>query len=313
MKKVIFVSGTSFSGSTFLDMILANDPGGFSCGEVYALFHPFRPHHINPECGCGDKDCQIWSQVLKKGENVLYETIFDMFDVDFIVDSSKDLFWFRKHMKILKRKGIGVKNVLIWKTPLELAKSFQKRNRLKEWKKNWTNYHRSYITLIPEYKAVRYSDLTQNESILKDLCDYLGIAYFAQKSQFWQKIHHTLFGNTSAKIHLYSQNSENFLRKKAELVRTSNQGYLNADFGYRSIYYKPVEEDLLVNLVQMEISSDPYLGKIMEVLNCTGKVSRTILMDKLKVPRTILYAKRLGKLLFHRPQVHLKLICKQVT
>ena len=45
MKQVIFVGSTSYSGSTFFDMTLGNDPTGFSCGEVYAFFHPFRPHH----------------------------------------------------------------------------------------------------------------------------------------------------------------------------------------------------------------------------------------------------------------------------
>ena len=59
MKKVIFIGGTSYSGSTFFDMILANDPKGFSCGEVNALFNPYRPHHTDPLCGCGDINCDF--------------------------------------------------------------------------------------------------------------------------------------------------------------------------------------------------------------------------------------------------------------
>ncbi|HDH57681.1 MAG TPA: hypothetical protein ENF16_03625, partial [Bacteroidetes bacterium] len=199
MKKVIFIGGTSFSGSTFLDMILANDPRGFSCGEVRALFHPWRPHHFNPECGCGDENCEVWRQVLQNGEKNLYETIFSLFDVDFILDSSKDLFWIKKQMRYLGKQNVEVKNVLIWKTPLELAYSFKKRGRLKEWKKSWINYHRAYLTLIGPHLAVKYSDLTKDEKALIKICEYLEIPYFAEKIHYWEKTHHTLFGNTSAK------------------------------------------------------------------------------------------------------------------
>ena len=45
-RMVIFVGGTSFSGSTLVDMMLANDPAGLSCGEVYAIFYPYRRHHL---------------------------------------------------------------------------------------------------------------------------------------------------------------------------------------------------------------------------------------------------------------------------
>ena len=65
-KKVIFVGGTSFSGSTFLDMMLANGEEGFSAGEVYALFYPYRPGHINPQCCCGDPSCTIWKDIKRE-------------------------------------------------------------------------------------------------------------------------------------------------------------------------------------------------------------------------------------------------------
>lgn len=53
-KTAIFIGGSSYSGSTLLDMMLASGEDGFSAGEVSALFYPYRPHHINPECvnGC---------------------------------------------------------------------------------------------------------------------------------------------------------------------------------------------------------------------------------------------------------------------
>lgn len=78
-KKVIFVGGTSFSGSTFLDMMLASGEEGFSAGEVYALFHPYRPGHINPQCCCGDPGCSLWQDIKSKCIINLYLEIFKRF------------------------------------------------------------------------------------------------------------------------------------------------------------------------------------------------------------------------------------------
>ncbi|MHC4179030.1 MAG: hypothetical protein ACYSWU_16065, partial [Planctomycetota bacterium] len=117
-KTVIFVGGTSYSGSTFFDMTLANDPEGFSCGEVSALFFPYRPHHIEPDCGCSDSDCSIWRRLLGNGYADFFPAIFERLpEVDFIVDSSKDVFWIAKQLKALRKHGIRAKHVLIWKDP----------------------------------------------------------------------------------------------------------------------------------------------------------------------------------------------------
>lgn len=287
MKKVIFVGGTSYSGSTLLDMILANDPRGFSCGEVHALFYPWRPHHVNPECGCGDENCNVWSTVLNRGEKKLYETIFDLFGVDFVVDSSKDLFWIQKQMKLLRKTDIEVQNILIWKTPLELAHSFAKRNRLKEWHKSWISYHRAYYSVISEHKTVKYSDLTNKEDALIALCEYIGIRYFPGKADYWNKTHHTLFGNTSAKIHLYAQSSEKFKKDRDELLHTSDRGNSIASSKYRSVYYDSVEDQSLSNFVIQEMDNDQNFARIMEVME-SGKDS-----DAIGVSRPILKLRRL--------------------
>jgi hypothetical protein len=37
-----------------LDLMLSNTPAGSSCGEIYAMFRPWRLHHRHPACACGD-------------------------------------------------------------------------------------------------------------------------------------------------------------------------------------------------------------------------------------------------------------------
>jgi hypothetical protein len=78
VKKVIFVGSTPFSGSTFLHMILANDPKGFPTGEARFLAQPRGFHHVNPVCSCGDPNCTIWRDIYRGGPENVYETIFQL-------------------------------------------------------------------------------------------------------------------------------------------------------------------------------------------------------------------------------------------
>ena len=212
-KKVIFIAGTSYSGSTLLDMILANDPKGFSCGEIIHLFDPFWPEHFDHVCGCGDVKCDVWRRVLKNGADKLHDTIFEIYpDISFITDSSKDPYWIYWRTKELSKKNIQVKNLLIWKTPLELAHSFRKRNRTIDSTEFWESYHRLYFTLIKDWMAVKYSDFVQKRESLEKICEYLGIPYYSSKYQYWDKKHHTKFENISLKINLFEPDYGNYKR-----------------------------------------------------------------------------------------------------
>jgi hypothetical protein len=221
MKQVIFVGGSSYSGTTMLDLTLGNDPSGFSCGEVARYLHPTRPHHIRPICGCGNPNCRTWPSILEHGTHQLHETIFDSHrNVQFIVDSSKDVFWIKTQHDRLRRRGIDTKHVLIWKTPLEAAESFKKRGRLAVWEKSWVSYHRLYFSLIPEWTAVRYSEYVSNPASLRTICSDLEIPYFEGKERYWEKQHCILGGNHSARVHLYSFDSDAFARSSRVMSNT---------------------------------------------------------------------------------------------
>jgi len=265
-KKVIFIGGTSYSGSTFTDMILANDPAGFSCGEVNGLFHPIYSYHINPLCVCGDSDCNIWKHVLSSGKRELFKTIFDLFPhVEFIVDSSKKPYWIRFHAKNLFTKGIECKHILIWKTPLEFAYSCKKRGGT-GWQRKWINYHRVYFRAVKEWRSVKYSELANNPDSLKKICDYLKIPYFSSKANYWDKKHHTLFGNQSAKIHLKPKNSFEYKALGKSLNYDSNRKDISTEDLHRTIYYKNINDKALEKSVKKEIDTNDKLKKILELL-----------------------------------------------
>ena len=220
-KKVIFIGGTAYSGSTFLDMVLANAPDGFSCGEVNAYFYPYREHHINPLCGCGSPACDIWYKIKKNGLKKLYQTIFELYpEVNIIVDSSKDPDWIRDRIDDLKDTGISVENILIWKTPEEFFASCSKRGKTKRWEQEWINYHRYYFSQINNWISLPYKHLATTTDTLKKLCNVIDIPFFYGKEEYWRKKHHTLFGNTSAKIHLYDKKTDNYDQCQKNLTRS---------------------------------------------------------------------------------------------
>lgn len=270
-KKVIFVGGTSYSGSTFFHLTLANDPAGFAVGEVQHLFAPTKERHLRStwKCGCGDPSCDFWDRVKKRGVEALYETIFELNpEVDFIVDSSKNVVWTAEHSERLARRGIEVERVLIWKTPLEFAHSLKKRNRLGEGEglANWPRYHRLFYSFMDEWRAIKYSEYTNDQApVLTAVCDYLGIPYFPGKERFWEKTHHVLGGNLSSRIHLYSQNSSNY-QEVQRRAAGGNRELAGVEARHRQVYYEDPDQQELRELVDRLRADVPQVDQIEEML-----------------------------------------------
>lgn len=64
--KVIYVTGYGRSGSTILDIALAQHPDVFGAGEISAMCrHVWRE---NEYCACGEriKDCAVWAPIMKR-------------------------------------------------------------------------------------------------------------------------------------------------------------------------------------------------------------------------------------------------------
>ncbi len=260
MKKIIFVGGTAYSGSTMFHLILANDPHGFATGEVHALFNPRMPHHSTPKCGCGDDGCQIWHDIRKNGEDNLFDSIFERCpEVNFVVSSSKNPFWIHAQNKLAQSKGFETKNVLIWKSPLEFAQSTKKRGQYGIWEKSWINYYRLYAALMDEWRAIKYYNVANHpEETLIDVCNYLGIPNPPDKRDFWQKKSHVLFGNYSARMHL--------VEEKAAKDLVANTNASNWADHHRRIHYRESDDTTLSQLVDEIVKESPYIDDIRRML-----------------------------------------------
>ncbi len=269
-KQLLRIAGTPHSGSTMLDLMLSNREEAFSCGEINALFRPYRPHHFHPDCACGDPACAIWESVRSKGEAALWPTMCDRFpDINIFVDSSKDLIWFKDQVKADRHHNLNVQNILIWKTPEEYAFSCLKRGKKKLWKKAYINYHLRYFSLMKIWVSVRYADLAQNpEKKMESLCQSLVIPFSPGRSRYWEKRHHTLFGADSAR-RLLPYNPGNPAGSIAPDATAIAHRRNHAADNQPEIRYKDNIREQLPPEIVAEIDNTPLLTDIRQVLEKT--------------------------------------------
>ncbi|MEO1033797.1 MAG: hypothetical protein AAFX55_20610 [Bacteroidota bacterium] len=151
-KKVIFVAGSSYSGSTILNLILGNDEKRNALGEIRALFCPKKAHH-HKKIDELRKDPK-WERIFDGGLKNLYSNLFTEYpEIDVWIDSSKDPIWISEQIQNLKKSNIPSNVVLIYKTPLKFAQSALKRNQ-QQWERKWLNYHLSFFDLIKDYHQI---------------------------------------------------------------------------------------------------------------------------------------------------------------
>lgn len=292
-KKIILIGGTSYSGSTMLDMILGNDPNGFSAGEYRGFLMPRKMRHYNTTFISKEAE-NLWSLVKRNSLKNIYKTIFSEYrNVKFIVDSSKHPLWIKQMETIAIKQGFDVKHVLLWKTPEEFAYSCYKRKKLKNWDNSWKKYYRLYFSIFNNFTIVSYSKLVKDEAYLKEICYLLDIPYFNSKREFWQKKSFTLGGNRSAKMHLYNKDSEAFRKSAGSLIEDSIDRDLNIQKKYQQIYYELDDPFLIDNHIKESINSDFLIKKIQNVLKNNMNIIRRSQIDK-----ELLYKKSIIRLFF---------------
>lgn len=264
MQQVIFVGGTSYSGSTLLDMILSHDATGFSCGELSSYIYPYRAKHLRPVCGCGDPACDVW-QRMTYSETGAHLSLFREFpEKRFHVDSSKSPVWIADQTRWLGSHGIQTANVLIWKTPGEFHASRVKRGLEKNWARDWITYHARFFTLMDDWVALPYSALVQEEDALPRVCAKIGIDHFPGKERYWEQTHHTLFGNASAKIHLFDPDSSAYKAHQQDLPSTTGAAEDCANARHRSIHRPQSTDD-----PDVQAGERDSMERILSVLGAT--------------------------------------------
>ena len=214
--KLINICGTARSGSTMVDLMLGNHARAFSLGEVHAWFRPFRTHHFEIICSCGQNDCP-WEELKKLKESEFHQKCFEILDVDTLVDSSKSLPWEIDNNNWAKQNGTAVYNVLLFKEPVSFFYSFWKRGvSLEAARQNqFVKYYKRFFQSKMPFIALNYNNLVADPATtLEKLCKVLDIPYFAGRECFWEKEHHHLFGSRGTRKQVEVSNSQ--IRKQEE-------------------------------------------------------------------------------------------------
>ena len=255
-KKIIFIGGVSYSGTTLLDMILGHDTHGFSGGEIQGVF-------LNKEgfdCACKKDICDIWNSIKKSGYKNVYDNIFKMLpEIKFIVDSSKSIYWIEHNSNVVSYPHV---HLLIFKSPVESAFSFKKRGKLHNWEQEWVNYHLSYFNLFTNWTAIAYSKLVHSSKHLENLCKSLDIPYFLNKHKYWLKQHHTIGGNLSTKIHTFNNDQFNAAVKK---LHNSIPDYSFCQNKIQSLYYDNIDNKTFQYVTERK-KINPIISDIETVL-----------------------------------------------
>lgn len=194
---VVNVCGNAHAGTTVLHLMLANGPEALACGEVYARFRPWRPHHVQPRCACGADPCPVWASLAGVREEEFHRTALGLPGIEYVVDSSKRLPWVCDVNRWLAATGTPVRNVVVWKEPRDLAYSiWRRRGDVGSWRSSFLGYHRQLLDTGLAFVATCYSDLVARPAVeLRALCEAVGIGYTTGRERFWRGEHHHLFGS----------------------------------------------------------------------------------------------------------------------
>lgn len=228
-----------------LDLMLGNASDAFSCGEIHAWFRPWRPHHFEIDCPCGEIPCPVWKKLLSTPENQIHAKIISEFGLKFVIDSSKHLCWVIDTQEWATENGITTTNLLLWKNPINLAYSYWKRGHdLAYWRRVFVRYHSRVFEIGLPFLAVNYNDLVINPQMkLGEICKAVGMAYFEGKERFWEKKHHHLFGSGGIRKQVETGNS----------IITAKETFSN-------------EFDTHIGILQEQIAADRKVQHILEIL-----------------------------------------------
>lgn len=189
-RTLINVCGMPRSGTTMLGLMLATGEEAISCGEASSWFRVARYR--------ADGTVPDSFQALKNVEEQhFHHRLMDRHGARFAVDSSKDLDWIIDHTRLGPDNHLNVYNILIYKSPVDIALSWWKRGEFDRWRRYFLRYHYQILFSGVDFCTVSYDALVETpRQTIQSVCALTGLPYFEGKELFWRHDHEMLGTNS---------------------------------------------------------------------------------------------------------------------
>ena len=235
---LINVCGMPRAGTTMLGLMLASGHDAVSCGEACAWFRVARHRR-------GATVPEAYNLLKNENERSFHRRLMAHHGVQFAVDSSKDVDWVIDHTRWAEHSGLRVFNLLIHKSPVDIALSWWKRDEYERWYRYYLRYHLQFLCSGLDFWTVSYDALVAEPGrTLRRICRLTGLPYFEGKEQFWNYEH--------------------------ELLGTNSRGVRSQLGQRRSTIEKPAIPDAfrpLAEQVQAQASTDRLLARVRNALD----------------------------------------------
>ena len=219
---VVNVTAVSFSGSTWLNLMLGSHPEAFSVGELKKVLE-----YEKPVCSIHGEPCPLWSQFNHPSdENPFLQLSRLSGKRVLIVNKSRKFLPFQKHPQIESRFIHLVRD-----NRAVLASFLRKNPQMTTLGVSWWLAHdlRRNLRLHRRQPAkhvihVQYEKLQQDpEAELRRLCDFLGISYDPAMLEFWKPEHHFIAGNRGTLFGMLRKGEQSVAPEQA-LVASPDDG-----------------------------------------------------------------------------------------
>lgn len=182
MAKLIYVSGASFTGTTMMGLILANQSNGFAMGEVWSIFRKGLPEDVATD--------EEWQVAYSKGRKWIHFYFLNNYDV--VTDSSKRIGWVRHTSRRIRRlTSHKIHHVLMYKEPINAFHSFwnRKYKKFDKFYQIYSTYYKQYLKNFgPPDIWVQLEQFTKwPESTTEHICKILSITYIPKKHAYWHR------------------------------------------------------------------------------------------------------------------------------
>lgn len=280
MTKILSFIGSPYTGSTLITEYLSKVNGIMSIGEAqrYYRFKQFEhaPEHYLEHCSyCStqqDPNCPVWhdSYINKEGRG-LYEEIVGNTPAEVVIDSSKEVDWFRDFVHPI---NLPLYCVLLVRNPIGFVSSNLKRrpempifNHAEGWRNIYEHSLKVLSSMSCPILIIRYEDfLTDPFLVTKNILHFVGMEV-PQVSFDNESASHPLGGNI---IHLASSSRFDVNTFK----QSKSLGLVNDDFGVQVVASggsgtNEIGKRRITNLSQTDVHTIidvPYLLQMASLL-----------------------------------------------